>query len=139
MQFLTECKLGILSLGIKRPCAKLTTHPMQDRLRISGAVPQWPNCFCGIGWKQFYSSITWKILSQSVFAFLSPQIGQIRKIFYASSNQRNYSHLQIEIMIKNIYSCRVPNSVLWLPVRVPPVTLIEHRSFQKTNYQLFSF
>lgn len=28
MQFLTECKLGILSLGIKRPCAKLTTHPM---------------------------------------------------------------------------------------------------------------
>jgi acylphosphatase len=28
MQFLTECKMGILSLGVKMPCAKLNTHPI---------------------------------------------------------------------------------------------------------------
>jgi hypothetical protein len=103
MQFLTKCKLGILSFGVKRPCAKLATHPVYNWLRTSEPVPQWPNCFCGIGWDQFYSFITWKILSQAVFTFLSHLIGQNRNIFYASSKQRKYSHLQIEIMIKNIY------------------------------------
>ena len=139
MHFLTQCKLGILCLGVKRPCAKLRTHPMQNRSRISGAVPQWPKCFCSTGWDQFDSFVTRKILSQAVFAFLSPLIGQIPNMLYASSNQRNYSRLQIELMIKDIYLYRLPNSVLWLPVRAPLVKLVEHCSFQKANYQLFSF
>ena len=99
MRFLIQCKLGILSLGVNRACAKLTTHPMQNRLRISGSVPQWPKCFYGIGWDQFYSFITWKLLYQGVFVILSLPIGPIRKIFYASSNKKNYSHLQIQLVI----------------------------------------
>lgn len=126
MQFLIQSKLGILSLGVTRHRA--------NRLRISGAVPQWPKCFCSIGWDQFYSFITWKILSQAVFAFLRPLITQIRKIFYASSTRRNYSHLQIELMIRNMCLYRFPNSVWWLAVRAPLITLVDHRPFQKTNY-----
>jgi hypothetical protein len=112
---------------------------MWNWLRVSVSVTQWPKCFCSTGWDQFYSFIKYKVLSQAVFAFLSPLMGQIRTFSYVSSIQRSYSHLQIEAMLKNIYLYRVPNSVLWLTVQTPLMTLEEHSWFQKTNYQLLRF